>query len=318
MERAARAGNSRPVSSSIYRSPNPNNQPPTVTGKVLPLHAAQSTAEQAIEHSHARYVVSDSRLKSTYRPPRRTNPQKAQTTATPTTPANRESLPALRLALEEALSRLEEEQQQLASNSVDSTIQDTAAQALSKEVLPMEAAPEEVAPMEFENTQTASEEVTVNELADAGPTPAQANTPPAVSFLLRTSVIGPEALLRDQSDSFEITVSNVSQQPATNIIVQLTVPNEITISQLDRDAYLDSKKRTVSWKIPNIDGGQKEVIRYRAVSTAAGRYNQEVTLGMENTFQGSTPFTTVVEAGAPSLPLDSNGARGSVEVAERP
>ena len=144
----------------------------------------------------------------------------------------------------------------------------------------------------------------------------QQTSPPAVSYLLRTSVIGPEALLKDQSDSFEITVANVSQQPATNVIVQLTVPQEITISKLDRDAYLDAKSRTVSWKIPSIGPEQKEVIRYRAVSSAAGRYEQQVTLGMENTFQGRTPFTTVVQVGAPQIPLDVNN-QNTVEVAER-
>ena len=115
--------------------------------------------------------------------------------------------------------------------------------------------------------------------------------------------MGPQALLKGQSDAYEITVSNITEQPATNIIVQLTVPQEITISKLDRDAYLDTKNRTVSWKIPNIAGGQKEAIRYRAISTTAGDYEQQVTIGMENTFQGRTPFTTVVQIGATPIPL---------------
>ena len=99
--------------------------------------------------------------------------------------------------------------------------------------------------------------------------------------------------------------------------MQLTVPGEITISQLDRDAYLDSKNRTVSWKIPSIDAGQKEVVRYRAVSTSAGAYQQEITLGMENTYQGRTPFTTVVQIGAPSIPLGETEPVETTEVAER-
>ena len=330
LERAARAGNVRPVSSSTYRSPNRNNQPPTVTGKVLPLNTPRYSQEQGIEHSHSRYVVSDSRFKSTYRPPRQTVARRNQSSGQPkaqpqpsreSLPA--ESLPALRLALEEALSRLEE-QQSLSSSSAGSAAQSTAAEALPMEatrteVAPAEVAMTEVAPMDFEieNTQTATEEVAANEVANANTTPTQASTPPAVSYMLRTTVMGPEALLKDQSDSFEITVSNVSQQPATNIIVQLTVPSEITISQLDRDAYLDSKQRTVSWKVPNINAGEKEVIQYRAVSSAAGRYDQEITLGMENTFQGNTPFITVVEAGAPSIPLNVNGTQDPLEVAER-
>jgi len=97
----------------------------------------------------------------------------------------------------------------------------------------------------------------------------------------------------------------------------MTVPDEITISRLDRDAYLDQENRTVSWKISSIAGGQKEVINYRAVSSTAGKYEQQVTLGMENTFQGKTPFTTVVQIGAPSLPVNGNSAKDHLEVAER-
>jgi len=156
-----------------------------------------------------------------------------------------------------------------------------------------------------------SEQAEPTEVAKADPQPLLEQEPPAKPFSLRTSVIGPGALLKDQADGYEITISNITNEPATDIIVQLTVPEEVTISQLDRDAFLDQEKRTISWKVPSIEAGSKEVIKYRAVSSSAGEYKQEVTLGIENTFQGKTPFTTIVQVGAPKIPLEPSPAEAN-------
>ena len=346
LERAARSNRvtSRPMSASVYRSANLKKKPPTVPGEVFPLNGSEPLEEPRIEHTHSRYVVSDSRFRSTYRPPRKRERQKAeprltteqqqaqqqqaqqqqvqqqqiqqqqqvqqrqaQPSAQPEALSRnqRETQRALGYVQDEAYSKPQsvlKTDQPILSSTTDSMAQTTATRATTMNVPATQIA--------YAQPKTTPRETTPPVAA------VQQTSPPAVSYLLRTSVIGPEALLKDQSDSFEITVANVSQQPATNVIVQLTVPQEITISKLDRDAYLDAKSRTVSWKIPSIGPEQKEVIRYRAVSSAAGRYEQQVTLGMENTFQGRTPFTTVVQVGAPQIPLDVNN-QNTVEVAER-
>ena len=306
----------RPVSSSVYRSPNRDRTPPTVAGEVLPLSDPEDSETQQIEHSPARYLITDSRSKSTYRRPAKLNPQEAQLPSQTHTPASyRDTQPVLKLA---ALDNAPTKPQSVfdasvpeASSEKDLMVQSTTAEVARTDVANADSANAEAVFAEAEVAKTETE------IATAEVASNEENTPPSAKFSLSTSVIGPEALLKGQSDTFEITVSNITQQPATNIIVQLTVPGEITISQLDRDAYLDSKNRNVSWKVPRIEAGQKEVIQYRAVSSSVGEYEQEVTLGMENTFQGQTPFTTVVQVGAPSIPSDANEPEDTLEVAER-
>jgi len=112
--------------------------------------------------------------------------------------------------------------------------------------------------------------------------------------VLSISVNGPQDLTSGTPDEFAIEIANTSLQPATNIIVQLTTPDGITISKLHRRAWLDEIKRTVSWKVKEIPAGEKVSIRYDAVSGVPGPHRQRITIGMEDVFQGETAFETIV------------------------
>ena len=109
-----------------------------------------------------------------------------------------------------------------------------------------------------------------------------------------TSVIGPQQLLFNVPREFEIILTNTSPKPATNIIVQLKAPGGITVSRLDRSAWLDETNRTVSWKIAEIPGGNRSSIRYQAVSVTPGQHRHQIATGMDGVFQGETIFDTVV------------------------
>ena len=112
---------------------------------------------------------------------------------------------------------------------------------------------------------------------------------------IKTSVVGPEALIVGTPDEFEITITNNNiDDPVRNVIVQITIPDDLTISKLDRDSWLDEENRTVSWKINVLAGEEKETIRYSAVSNQAGRYPQKVLVGIDNVQKGETRFETVV------------------------
>ena len=130
--------------------------------------------------------------------------------------------------------------------------------------------------------------------SSAAPKPANNLPIAAPNAVLRLSVIGPEVLMQDTSDAFDLIVHNTSTNPAKNIVVQMQVSEDLTLVDFDRKAFLNGKDRTVSWKIDSVAAGEKEVIRFRAVSASTGRHMQNVTIGMNNSFQGSTPFATVV------------------------
>lgn len=128
----------------------------------------------------------------------------------------------------------------------------------------------------------------------------------AANSAIATSVHGPERLLVNVPNEFEIIIANSSPRSATNIIVQLRAPDGLTISRLDRSAWLDETKRTVSWKVANLPSGNRTSIRYQAISVTPGRHRQQITIGMEGVFQGETTFDTVV-----STPQGNGAAIGS-------
>jgi len=282
MERAARSNRvaSRPISNSTYRVAGARREPPTVTGEVLPLIVADDSQKPQLPTNPAEYL-----LTSTV-----SGPEVESNVYTPP----RNSNPTTNRRVSQAGQYRFRDGAQFQPES------GTEAVLMAKESRsPVEA-------KEFARTESAlagnSEPISSEQLQE---------------FYLRASVIGPGTSFKNVSDSYGITVSNISNQPATNVIVQLTVPEAITISKLDRDAYLDQKLRTVSWKVASIGSGQQEVIRYRAVSSSTGTYKQEVRLGMENIFQGKTPFETIVQAGTPQLPVATETKKDCLKVAER-
>jgi len=104
------------------------------------------------------------------------------------------------------------------------------------------------------------------------------------------SVVAPVSLPQDSVGFFEIAIENVSDQIATDIIVQVTVPENFAVTEVYREAWMDGELRTVSWKIDTLEVGQKEIIRYEAVSRLLGSHEQTISVGVNNIYQGDTRF----------------------------
>ena len=113
-------------------------------------------------------------------------------------------------------------------------------------------------------------------------------------YVLRLSVVGPDKLVEDTAEEFEIIVANTSMKFANDIVIQMSVSEDLTVTDVDRKAWMDGENRTVSWKINLLAPGAQEVIRFRAVSASQGRHVQNVSMGMANTFQGRADFAIVV------------------------
>jgi hypothetical protein len=138
--------------------------------------------------------------------------------------------------------------------------------------------------------------VSQSKTSPAGDLPLLALSSPSESpesnTVLSISVYGPLTLTPDSPGEFEIVVANSSQQPAREIIIQLTTPGGITICELDRQAWLDEEQRTVSWTVAQIPSGYKTSIRYSVISETGGLHRQRITVGMDDVFQGATTFET--------------------------
>ena len=114
-------------------------------------------------------------------------------------------------------------------------------------------------------------------------------------------------ILLNQPNLFEIKVRNRSPQNATNIIVQMQISKNLMLTGFDRRSWVDESRRTVSWKIDNLDGETDTVIRFRAQSNAIGRDTQKITAGMENQFQGTCELVTEVVT-----PIDDNDPENAI------
>ncbi len=116
----------------------------------------------------------------------------------------------------------------------------------------------------------------------------------APQVTLQSKVLGPESMTANQPDEFEVVITNSSKAPAKDVIVRLSVPSDITITHLDRDAILDHTNRSILWQLQQIPAGKSERIRYQAISSTPGSHLQVLALGVNNAFQGKTPFRTKV------------------------
>lgn len=111
---------------------------------------------------------------------------------------------------------------------------------------------------------------------------------------LSATVDGPVTLNADEAAEYSITVTNPNTTDASDIVVQLTVPSGLKIIVLDRDAWFDEERQTISWEIVTLKPGQQETIQYRAIATTAGQQNQKVTVGMQNVYQGKAQLVTLI------------------------
>lgn len=111
---------------------------------------------------------------------------------------------------------------------------------------------------------------------------------------LTASIVGPGRLTRNQTGSFEISIANTSQAQVANVIVQLSVPEDVTITHLDRRAWLDHKRRTVSWKVGSIEPGQSARIPYSTISFSTGSPIQRIEVFQNDAAECDINFVTTI------------------------
>lgn len=102
---------------------------------------------------------------------------------------------------------------------------------------------------------------------------------------LMVSISGKQWVSIEQTEGYEIQIANAATREVRNIIVQLKLPSGMTITELDRKAWMNQKKRTVSWRIDSMGPGQVETIEYSLKALVPGAQIQRVTVGASNRFE---------------------------------
>lgn len=121
-------------------------------------------------------------------------------------------------------------------------------------------------------TNKPSAEVTIQPTAKA-PVPVVSK-----NSNLRIRVVAPELMLESQPNELTIEVLNLSPDESSPVEVKVTVPDKLTITRFDRDAWLDDEERVIVFPVPSIPGRHKQSIRLRGVSHSSGQHQLSVAL----------------------------------------
>ena len=111
---------------------------------------------------------------------------------------------------------------------------------------------------------------------------------------LSASVEGPVMLSTGETGDFAIVVKNPNYGDASNVVVQLAIPQGLKITILDREAWINDEDNTISWELSSLGARQEETIQYKAVGKSSGQQMQKVTLGMADVYQGEAKLVTLV------------------------
>ena len=108
------------------------------------------------------------------------------------------------------------------------------------------------------------------------------------------TVEGPVLLAAGETGDFAIVVNNPNYGEASNVVVQLAIPQGLKITTLDREAWINDEDNTISWELASLGARQEVAIQYKAVGKTYGQQVQKVTLGMADVYQGDAKLVTLV------------------------
>ena len=95
---------------------------------------------------------------------------------------------------------------------------------------------------------------------------------------LRFRVTGVSAMIEGQASDLLIEVYNPTGHAIGPVEVNVQVPEELTVTRFDRDAWLDAERRIIAFQLDRIDPEAIEKIAMKGVSNTAGRTSLNVAL----------------------------------------
>ena len=95
---------------------------------------------------------------------------------------------------------------------------------------------------------------------------------------LRFRVTGVSTLVESQPADLLIEVLNPTGHPIGPVAVNIKVPEEITITRFDHDAWLDAERRIIAFQLDRVEPGAIEKIGMQGISHSIGKTSVEVAL----------------------------------------
>jgi len=113
------------------------------------------------------------------------------------------------------------------------------------------------------------------------------------SSIVTSRLQGPTEVVAGQVNDYSIDIENLSSGVVGDVIVQLSIPQNMKVTLLDRDAWYDAENRKISWQLDRIDGQALETIRYKAVVKESCSTEQMIVVGMNSSVQSTTSLKTI-------------------------
>ncbi|MEM7455198.1 MAG: hypothetical protein AAF456_12685 [Planctomycetota bacterium] len=112
--------------------------------------------------------------------------------------------------------------------------------------------------------------------------------------LYNLSVSGPEIMNLGSEADFALRIENASAQPIEEIEIQLTLPEGMATTILDREADVDMMAGTIKWQLPVLKTGFSEIIRFRVRVSGRGDHESLVSVTTPAAPETESAFTTSV------------------------
>lgn len=95
---------------------------------------------------------------------------------------------------------------------------------------------------------------------------------------LEFRIVGVAAMVESESTDMAIEVHNPTSHSIGPVAVNVVVPEELTITHFDHDAWLDAEKRIIVFQLERVNPGTIKKISMKGISHSPGRTNIQVAL----------------------------------------
>ena len=96
--------------------------------------------------------------------------------------------------------------------------------------------------------------------------------------VVAAQIVGPASVDIGQTADYMVAIVNPMNSLNEDLEIELDVPKGLKIVLLDRPAEFDKRKRTLNWKLDQIQPGEEVRLQYRVKSIHKGKHRQRVTV----------------------------------------
>ena len=145
-----------------------------------------------------------------------------------------------------------------------------------------------------------AEERTVESLYSEKKTMVTPTTTTVVEEVVNESTVksylqGPGEVQIGEVVDYTVDIQNLSADKTGEIIVQLSIPQNLKVTLLDRDAWYDGASRKITWQIKSLEARAIETIRYKAVIKQRGPSEQMIVVGMGDSMESTASLKTIAK-----------------------